>query len=162
MKKILLSISLLALCGLFMMSCGGGGGSDDPTEMTEQQIAAKALKDGSPWAVASVDSKPDGSDAEALAGLKLTFNITGSGTDTAPGSFSSTGVEGLESDPGATWSWSGGGTSTITLNNGFAAELTDVEFTPGIESPTSVQVTFNVTSIGGRGKGLGEYTVTLE
>ncbi len=65
MKKILLSISLLALCGLIMMSCGGGGGSDDPTEMTDQQIAAKALKDGSPWALASVDSKPDGSDAEA-------------------------------------------------------------------------------------------------
>ncbi len=38
----------------------------------------------------------------SLTGLKLNFNITGSGTDTAPGTFSSTGVEGLESDPGAT------------------------------------------------------------
>ena len=144
------------------MSCGGGGGSDDPTEMTDQQKAAKALKDGSPWTLASVDSKPDDADAEALDGFKLSFGITGSGTDTAPSTFSSTGVEGLESEPGATWSWSGSGITTITLANGFAAELTDVQFTPGVENATSVQVSFQLTSIGGRGKGLGEYTVTLE
>lgn len=161
MKNIMYRISILTLCSVIIFSCGSDGG-DDPSEMTDQQKAAKALKDGSPWAISSVDSKPDEADAEALNGLQLSFGITGSGTDIAPGSFTSSGVEGLESDPGASWSWDGSGISTINLNGGFVAELSGVQFTPGVESATSIKVTFQLTSIGGRAKGLGEYTITLE
>src|SRR5688572_23650139 len=129
MKNIMYRIAILTLCSVVIFSCGSDGG-DDPSEMSEQQKAAKVLKDGSPWAIASVDSKPDGADAEALNGLQLSFGITGGGADIAPSTFSSSGVEGIESDPGATWSWSGSGISTIALNGGFVAELSDVAFAP--------------------------------
>jgi hypothetical protein len=161
MKKIINNILLLTICAALMFSCGGDddGGT---TEMTDQQKAAKTLKEGSPWEISSVDSKPDGADAEALNGLKLSFGISGTGVDIAPTTFTSTGVEALASDPGATWSWDGGSVSTINLNGGFAPELTNIQFTPGIENATSIQVTFALSNIGGRRKGVGEYTVTLE
>jgi hypothetical protein len=161
MKNIMYRISVLTLCTIIIFSCGSDEG-DDPSEMTDQQKAAKVLKDGSPWAIASVDSKPDGADAEALNGLQLSFGITGSGVDIAPGSFASSGVEGIESDHGASWSWDGTGISTISLSGGFVSELSGVQLTPGVDNATSIQVTFQLTSIGGRGKGLGEYTITLE
>lgn len=160
MKKIHYILSLLFL-SFVLLNCGGSDG-DDPAEITDQQKAAKALKDGSPWEIASVDSKPDGADAEALDGLEISFGISGSGAEIVPTSFSSEGVDALESDPGATWSWDGASTSTIKLTNAFTSRLTNIQVLPNVDAPTSVKITFELSSIGGRAKGVGEYTITLE
>ncbi|RAV98200.1 hypothetical protein [Pseudochryseolinea flava] len=160
MKNIYAILSLVVL-GFVFVNCGGSD-SDDPATITDQQKAAKALKDGSPWAVVSVDAKPDGADAEALDGLEFSFGTTGSGVDIAPASFESDGVEALASDPGATWNWDGAGIGTIKLNHAFTTRLTNVQVLPNLDAPTSVKVTFELASIGGRTEGVGEYTVTLE
>ena len=163
MKKITYSLSLLALCSVLILTACGGDDDEGTKELTEQQKAAKALKAGSPWIISSVDSKPDGTDDEALAGLQMSFGTTGSDLTLAPGSFSSSGPSSeLSSEAGATWAWSGTGLTTIALDGGFTGELTDIKLNGGIENPTSVTVTFILADDGGRVGGFGGYTITLE
>jgi len=152
---------MLLILSFALLNCGGSDGSD-PAEMTDQQKTAKALKDGSPWTIVSVDSKPDGADAEALEGLEFSFGISGSGAEITPTTFESDGVESLASDPGATWNWDGASTATIKLTNAFTSRLTNIQVLPNVDAPTSVKVTFELSSIGGRTKSIGEYTITLE
>lgn len=162
MKKLIYSLSLLAMAIFVLPGCGGDDG-EEVKQMTDQQKAAKALKDGSPWAVTTVNDLPEGSDEEALMGMQISFGTTGSDLTLAPGSFTSGGVsDRLTSDAGATWAWSGTSTSVIALTNGFTAELTDIKYTPGIENATSVTLTFSLPEAGGRASGMGGYTVTLE
>ena len=144
-------------CSMLFAACS----SDDSgkTKMTDQQLATRALAEGSPWSVLTVVSKPDGTDEELLDDFQLTFG-SASGQ---PSSFSSTSEDlHLASDPGATWEWADAGVSTIILKNAFTNELVNATYTPSVEKPSTITVTFVLSGEGGRKKGLGEYVVTLQ
>jgi hypothetical protein len=163
MKKINYTFSLLMLCGcmVWLTSCG-----DDDVKLNEQQQATKALSEGSPWHVTEVLMKPNEEvDETPLKSLQLTFGVTGSGASIRPGSFTATGADNfLSAGPNATWTWpSSFTTSRITLTEAMTGKITDVEFTPSIENPTSIKLTFERPIPTGRTKALvGGYTIVLE
>jgi hypothetical protein len=164
MKILSYLLSLLFVCSLVLITSCGKDDGDDKVELTDQQKAAKALSDGSPWQVTTVVSKPEEDiDETPLMSLELSFGITGSDITIAPGSFSSDSDDDFfTSESNATWAWSGTGTSAIDLTGSSVSELTGITFSPNVENPTSITVTFVLTNLGGRAKGLGEYTVILE
>jgi hypothetical protein len=164
MKILSYIFSLLCTCSLvFIISCDKDD-DGDKVEMTAQQKAAKGLADGSPWTVTTVVSKPDEDiDETPLLSMEVEFETTGTETTTAPAGFSiSMDGDYITSEPNATWAWSGTETSKITLTGASISELKDISFAPNAESPTSVTLTFELTELGGRRNGLGEYTVILE
>ena len=156
-------LSLFTICGLLVLTGCGKDDAEETKEQTDQQKAAQALKDGSPWQVTTVHSKPEGSDEEGVLSLKVSFGISGSGLDIAPGSFDSEGaVDRLSSESNAKWAWSGTGLTSITITDGFTSELTNIQLLPNAENPTAVKLTFALSGESGRTTGNGEYTVTLE
>jgi hypothetical protein len=163
MKKINYTFSLLLLCGCmaWFTAC-----KDDDVELNEQQKATKALSEGSPWQVTSVLVKPNEEvDETPLKSLQLTFGVTGAGASILPGSFVATGADNfLSAEPNATWTWpSSFTTSRITLSNALTSRITDIEFSPSIENPTSITLSFERPIPNGRTKALvGGYTVVLE
>jgi hypothetical protein len=164
MKILSYILSLLCVCSLVVMISCDKDDDADPVQMTAQQKTAKALADGSPWTVTTVVSKPDEDiDETPLLSMELEFETSGTETTIAPAGFDvSMDGDFITSDPGATWAWTGAETSKITLTGASISELKDISFSPNAESPTSVTLTFNLTELGGRSKGLGEYTVILE
>lgn len=162
MKKLRILLASIAIGGLFFFAnCGGG---DDPVELTDQQKAAKALNEGSPWTVQSIDNAPDNVNASALENLTLTFGITGTEAEIAPDAFAASGAEDFISTQGsASWSWSGGGTSTMAISGASISQFTSVSFDPDVENPSSVTLSFTVSAPGGRIQGIaGDYTITIE
>ena len=163
MKKIIYCALLFAISSALVLSGCGSEGGETPPEMTAQQKTTAALKAGSPWIVESVDGMPEGSDAEAIMDLQLTFGASGSDLTIAPSNFASTGGKDLlVSDGNATWKWDGDGVSKIILTNGFTGELRDIEFSPSAEAPTTITLTFTLSDDGGRVSGLGGYTLTFK
>lgn len=142
------------------------GCKDDDVSLNEQQQATRALSEGSPWKVTEVLMKPNEEvDETPLKSLALTFGATGSGASIRPGSFTATGADNfLSAGPNATWTWpSSFTTSRITLTDALAARITDVRFTPSIENPTSITLSFERPIPTGRTKALvGGYTIVLE
>lgn len=142
------------------------GCQDDDVALNEQQKATKALSEGSPWHVTEVLMKPNEEvDETPLKSLQLTFGVTGSGASILPGSFAATGADNfLSTQPNATWTWpSSLTTSRITLTNALAGKITDLEFHPSIENPTSITLSFERPIPTGRTKALvGGYTIVLE
>jgi hypothetical protein len=157
-------LSAIVLGGALIFSGCDKDDDADKVEMTSQQKASKALSDGSPWTVKSVVSKPDEDiDETPLMSLELSFETTGTETTIAPGKFELSIEDDLiTNDANATWAWSGAETSKITLTGSSISELKNIEFSPDAENPTSIKVTFELTTINGRAKGLGEYTIELE
>jgi hypothetical protein len=165
-KKLTYLLSILFVCSLVLLTNCDKDDDDPAVELTEQQKAAKALADGSPWQVTTVVSKPEETtDESPLLSLELSFDVSGTEAEKniAPSSFEAS-SEGdfFTSENDATWAWSGSNTSAITLTGASEAELTNIQYSPDSENPTSVTLTFELTSLGGRVKGLGEYTVILE
>ena len=164
MKTIKYALAALLMSSLLLYAnCGGDNGNGEE-ELTDQQKAAQSLNNGSPWGVSEITQSPDNVDVTALNSLKLTFNITGTDSDIAPGDFSATGADDfISTSSSSSWRWSGG-TSTIALTDVAPInQLTGIQFTPGIENPTSVTLSFDIPAPGGRTKGLtGQYTVVLQ
>ncbi len=166
MKKINYTLSLLALlsCVFILSNCKDD--EDGGIKLTEQQQATKPLGSGSPWKVTTVTSKPNVDvDEDALKQLEFTFGVEGTDAAIAPGSFSTSGADDFfATETGATWSWSGSGVSEIEVTESTTTEITDIEFSPNAENPTSITVTFNRPApSGGRSKALvGDYSVILE
>lgn len=155
---------LIIIATIFLFHCDGDDPKPEPT-LTQQQIAAKALKNRSPWQVKEVVSIPDDQiDVIELENLKISFGITGSEAEIAPGSFSATGADTfLSSSSGSSWSWSGSGTSTISLTNASTSQLTGLQFSPDSENANEITFTFTVNATTGRIKNIsGQYTVTLD
>ena len=161
-------LSVLILSGVVLYSgCGGnnGGGEEDP--QTEQQKAAESLSDGSPWTVSAIDSKPSADvDATELLSLSMTFNITGTGSEIVPSAFSASGAANFVSTQGtSSWDWASStetNTSTITITDASISQFTNVSFSPNVDDPTAVTMSFTVANTGGRMQGIvGDYTITL-
>ncbi len=160
--RTILSLTILGLV-IFFAGCGK---KDDPkpAELNDQQKATKALKDGSPWDVTAVT----GTEVTLadVSPMKISFGATGSGVDITPTTFSTSSgdVQILwTTGAGATWSWSGTAISTIALTNASTNQLTNVQFLPNVDAPTSVKLTFIATNPEARvGEIGGTYTVTLE
>ena len=166
MKKIkyLIGIVLLGSLAFNFIACkSDDGGDPEPEDLTAQQKAAQKLSQGSAWEVASVDDAPDGleeDDYSGLLNLKVTFGVSGSGTDLAPGAFSASGANDfLASDAGATWNWSGNGTSTIELTDASTSQLTGFTFN---SDSSAITFTFNVGSEARIKEVAGDFTVTLQ
>lgn len=159
--RTILSLTILGLV-IFFAGCGG---KDDPkpAELNDQQKATKALKDGSPWDVTAVTGTEV--TLEDVSPMTISFGASGSGVDITPTTFSTTSgdVEILWTTGSATWNWSGTGFSEIKLTNASTGQLTNVQFLPSVDAPTSVKLTFIATNPEARiGEIGGTYTVTLE
>lgn len=162
MKKLRIIISSFFVFSLlFFANCGDDG---NEITLTQQQIATQSLVDGSSWSVSNVVSKPDpGINTTELESLSITFAASGTGANITPSGISTAGAPTfLNTQSGATWSWSGTGTSTIDLVNASVSQFTSITFTPNAENPTSLSLSFNVSESGGRTQGLvGSYTIEL-
>jgi hypothetical protein len=162
-KQIKYVITAFILAGvIFYSSCGDNGG--DEVQLTDQQKATSALVEGSPWTVASIDSQPNDVDANELQNLSLTFNASGTGAEITPGGISASGAANfIEATSSSTWAWaSESATSTITLTNASVEEFTNVNFVDGVDDPTALELSFTVSSDGGRTTGIvGDYRITL-
>ena len=160
-KKIITSL-LPGLVFYGMLLLQGCGGSDNPA-LTEQQKAARAMEEGSPWGgtgnVEVVDV-PTGVDPSGLSSLTLVFTTSGE-PEWEPAGFEATGADDFLSTSNSTWKWGGTGTEIITLTNASSSELTGV-YINGQE----LTITFEINSGGGTGTrvaGLdGTYTVRLQ
>ena len=164
-KKISYLLSLILVCTLVVLTnCGKDDDDGNPTEMTEQQKAAKALADGSPWQVTTVVSMPEGTtDEGAVKSIELSFDTSGSDATIAPAGFeASSSGNFFTSESGATWSWEGTGVSAINLTGSSVDALTNIQYSPNSEAPTSITLTFELTEVDARTKGIGSYTVILE
>jgi hypothetical protein len=163
MKKNILFIALLLGCLVFFTNCEK---DNESVNLTELQKATKALSDGSPWTVSSIDSKPSGvseQDAAALLFLKINFRLSGSGASIEPAGITASGApDFLFTQSGATWNWVGGNTNAISLSNSSTGQFTNIQLLPSADNPTSIKLTFVVATTGGRiGSVVGTYTVTL-
>jgi len=159
MKEIKYILSLLIIAGTVFYSSCGGGGEDNP--LSDQQKAARSLQNGSPWTVDEITQDPRSAPDGELANLSLVF---GTGEDFTPGSFTATGAANYVSTAGtSTWSWSGSGTGTIALSDVSIDQFTNVTYSPDIDNPTQITVTFNISdNSGGKVSGLvGGYTVVF-
>lgn len=164
-KKISYLLSLVLLCSLVLLTnCGKDDDDGDPAQMTDQQKAAKALADGSPWQVTTVVSMPEETtDEESVKSIELSFDVSGTDATTAPSGFeASSSGDFFNSDSDATWSWEGAGTSAINLTGSSVDQLTGIQFSPNSEAPTSITLTFELTEVNARASGIGSYTVILE
>ena len=161
-KYNILLVQLILLS--FFISCGDDEVTQEP-EMTLQQKAAKALKDGSPWKVAEVVSKPtDNIDTAPLQNLQISFGINGTSTEIVPGNISASGADQfLSIGSGATWSWSGTGISTIEITDSSTDQFTNIQLSPSAEQATQITLSFQVASNNGRSKDLtGNYTIKMQ
>jgi hypothetical protein len=158
MKEIKYILSLLIIAGTIFYSSCGGGGDDNP--LSEQQKAARALQNGSPWTVDEITNDPRGTVDGELANLSLVF---GTGEDFAPGTFTAAGAPNYISSVGtSTWNWAGSGTGTITLTDASIDQFTGVTYSPGVDNATQITVTFNISDSKGKVSGLiGNYTVVF-
>ena len=133
--------------------------------LTDQQVAAKALAEGSPWGVSAVISKPDPAvDVTELENLTLTFGVTGTGSDLAPGDFTANGAPNFFTATSASWSWAGSGLSTINIvGTTSISQLSNVSFSPSVENISKLTLTFTVQHSGGRIQSgiVGDYTIEL-
>jgi hypothetical protein len=164
-KKITYLISILLVGGLVTFTGCSKDDSNEPAQASAQQKAAKALADKSPWEVNSIVSMPDATtNVDAVKSVKFSFGITGSDATIAPSSFTaSSDGNFFSTQNGAKWAWNGTGTSTMDLTGSTINKLTKIQFSPNAEAPTSVTVTFALsTVVGGRVTGIGEYTVELK
>lgn len=164
MKEFKYILSAILIAGVVLYS--GCGGSDGGESLTEQQKAAQSLATNNPWQVSNINSTPSQDvDASELNNLILSFGITGTGSEIAPGPFSATGAPNfITSQTDADWSWSGSGISTITVSNASIQQFTNVSMSPDIDNPTELILSFTVQqNSGGRTLGIeGPYTIVLE
>lgn len=152
---------MIIISGVVLYSgCGGNGGE---TPLTEQQTAAQALADGSPWTVTEVSAKPQGvDDVSELENLQLSFLTSGSGSDLVPDTFIAEGAPNYITATSASWSWAGSGISTISLSGASIEQFTNVSMSPNINDPTQLTLSFEVQSNEGRTLGIvGNYTIVL-
>lgn len=162
MKEFKYILSVIILSGIVLYSgCNGG---EDGTPLTEQQKAAQSLAEGSPWSVTLVSSKPDPAvDVTELENLTLSFAITGTDSDIAPGTFVASNAPNFITASSASWSWAGTGISTINLTGASIAQFTNVSLSPNIDAPTKLTLSFSVQNADGRTQGIvGDYTIELE
>ncbi|MFW5760018.1 MAG: hypothetical protein ACOCXH_03440, partial [Cyclobacteriaceae bacterium] len=135
MKEIKYILSIIIISGIVLYSgCGGNGGE---TPLTEQQTAAQALADGSPWTITDVSSAPV-DDVSELESLELSFLTSGSGNDLAPDTFIAGGAPNFITATSASWSWAGSGISTISLSGASIEQFTNVSMSPNINDPTQL------------------------
>ena len=163
MKIIKYVFAAIIISSFLLYNCGGNNGNG--VELTQQQEAAQALNNGSPWSVVEITQSPDNVDVTALNSLQLVFNITGTDEDIAPSSFSASGADDfISTSTNSSWSWSGSGISTIALNDVAPInQFSGVQFSPGTENTTSITLSFDIPAPGGRTLGLtGQYTIVLE
>lgn len=162
MKEIKYFLSVIILSGIVLYSgCGGG---EDGTPLTDQQKAAQSLAEGSPWSVSNVSSKPSADvDVTELENLSLSFGITGTESEIAPGIFSASGAPNFITTTSASWSWAGSGIGTISISGSSVSQFTNVSLSPNIDNPTSLTLSFTVQNAGGRTQGIvGDYTIQLD
>jgi len=153
---VLLIVVILPLA--FLTGCGG---SVAPA-LSEQQKAAKTLKEGSPWGgldKVEVVDVPTGVDPSGLSIIEIDFDSSGD-PEWEPTSFDATGADEFLSTSNSSWRWGSLGTAIIALENASSTELTGVYITEQV-----ITITFEINSggNGSRTKGLdGTYTVNLQ
>ncbi len=137
MKSLRYFITLFLIVSMAgIMSC-----KKKPTpgpQLTDQQKQAQLLT--GTWTTKKVDKVPNGIDQSVVSSLTLTFNVDASYN---PTSFSASGAtDFFVTQSSSTWSWSGTGTSVISLSN--TSPVTSLQINS--LDDTSLQVTFTYVS----------------
>lgn len=170
MKHIKPILTAAVLAAVFALaSCGGNDDSQDPEpELTDRQLASKALSEndwgGSQKVQVTPPSEAIGEEHYAdLLDLKLSFGVDG---DLAPTSFTATGGGSIFPNVSTQWSWSsfnGASGNVVAISSGSVTQLASFSFNPDVENATSITFTFNYSGPGDARLSdvSGDYTVTL-
>ncbi len=122
-------------------------------EFTEQQIAAKNLAGswGQPYNIITPPTMP----ATLLDKVIVLFTVDEQGN---PDGFLAENAADVFSENPGTWTWAEGGSTTDIVLSGVSPVSA---ITVKMESPTRINLSFEVTSANGRVQGLGSYQVSL-